>query len=265
MKTTGEAKTLPKLSKQDKNKEQQPPKIKIMLHTINSKSWTAKEERKENKLSKAALLCHNLIIIDESGSMGSIYNQALTGMNETLQTIREAERQHPEKAQKVTLVTFNTAHYNELYKETPASETKDIDRDSYNPDACTPLLDALGKALTDLKKEVKDDEMVYVTIITDRMENASNEFSGEAIRRMIDELSEKGWIFSYIGANQDAIRVAESLSIKDALNFLATPQGAQAMWAKERIARLQAYDDESFWETEPEKRNRGIKGKLFNL
>ena len=31
---------------------------------------------------------HNLIIVDESGSMSIIRKQAFTGMNETLQTIR---------------------------------------------------------------------------------------------------------------------------------------------------------------------------------
>lgn len=33
----------------------------------------------------------NLIVLDESGSMSSIYQPALTGVNETLQTIREAK------------------------------------------------------------------------------------------------------------------------------------------------------------------------------
>ena len=35
---------------------------------------------------------HNLIVLDESGSMQSIYHPALTGVNETLQTIREAQK-----------------------------------------------------------------------------------------------------------------------------------------------------------------------------
>ena len=34
---------------------------------------------------------YNLIILDESGSMTSIYEQALGGANETIQTIRVAQ------------------------------------------------------------------------------------------------------------------------------------------------------------------------------
>ena len=44
----------------------------------NSKGWTAKpgEEKKE---APKAIRTHNLIIVDESGSMCSIYRQALDG------------------------------------------------------------------------------------------------------------------------------------------------------------------------------------------
>ena len=35
---------------------------------------------------------HNLIIVDESGSMECIRKQAFTGMNETLQTVRMMQK-----------------------------------------------------------------------------------------------------------------------------------------------------------------------------
>ena len=35
---------------------------------------------------------HNLIIVDESGSMSIIRKQAFTGMNETLQTVRQMQK-----------------------------------------------------------------------------------------------------------------------------------------------------------------------------
>ena len=42
---------------------------------------------------------YNLIIIDASGSMESIYRQALTGLNETIQTIKKAQKEMPEMEQ----------------------------------------------------------------------------------------------------------------------------------------------------------------------
>ena len=45
---------------------------------------------------------HNLIIVDESGSMEVIRKQAFAGMNETLQTIRKMQEKFPEQEQFVT-------------------------------------------------------------------------------------------------------------------------------------------------------------------
>ena len=45
---------------------------------------------------------YNLIILDESGSMGSIQAQALSGANETLQTIRAAQQENPDDHQVIT-------------------------------------------------------------------------------------------------------------------------------------------------------------------
>lgn len=50
----------------------------------------------------------NLIILDESGSMGSIEQQAINGVNETMQTIRSAQKKHEEQEHYVTFVSFNS-------------------------------------------------------------------------------------------------------------------------------------------------------------
>ena len=47
---------------------------------------------------------HNLIIVDESGSMECIRKQAFTGMNETLQTVRMMQKKYPHQLQYVTLI-----------------------------------------------------------------------------------------------------------------------------------------------------------------
>ena len=45
---------------------------------------------------------HNLIIVNESGSMSIIRKQAFTGMNETLQTVRQMQKKFPDLVQFVT-------------------------------------------------------------------------------------------------------------------------------------------------------------------
>ncbi len=202
----------------------------------NSKGWTAKpgEEKKE---APKAIRTHNLIIVDESGSMCSIYRQALDGMNETLQTIRQAAKDYPTQQQLVTLVTFDTGHYKEHFKALPASKTRHLTDRDYNPGGGTPLYDAMGRAISDLRGRLEEGDAVLVTVITDGYENASCEYSGADIKAMVEELSKKGWLFTYIGANQDSIQFSASISIKNAMNFDATAEGTADMFVKEQQAR----------------------------
>src|SRR6478735_577070 len=51
--------------------------------------------------------------------------------------------------------------------------------------------------------------------MTDGMENASKEFTHAAIKALVTEREETfGWTFLYMGANQDAIEVGESIGVK---------------------------------------------------
>lgn len=180
---------------------------------------------------------HNLLIVDESGSMDAIYEPALTGINETLQTIRESQAEHPEQEHFVTLATFDTSHYNEIYRNVPAASASDIGRNAYRPCGGTPLYDAMGRAINTLRPDVDGDDVVLVTVITDGYENASREYTAPAIKALVDELGKKGWVFAYIGANQDAEAVAASMSIKNSMCFDATDQGTTDMFEKECNSR----------------------------
>ena len=182
---------------------------------------------------------HNLLILDESGSMHSIYNQALSGANETIQSIRAAQAQYTDQDHRFTFVTFNTVAPNikTVIDDAPISEVKDLTEADYSPNACTPLHDAMGMSITALERKVGEGDRVLVTIITDGLENASREYSGKAIKALVGRLREKGWTFVYIGANQDAIEVAKGMDILNSLNFCASEEGARAMFEKQRRSR----------------------------
>lgn len=214
-------------------------------HINNTKGWNAKNVENTEPQAGIVTKTYNLIIVDESGSMLSIFDSALSGMNETLQTIREAAKEHPDQQQFVTLVTFDTGHYKEHYRMTQAKYTKDLTAQQYSPCGGTPLFDALGRALLTLDAEIEQGDNVLVTIITDGYENASCEYSGADIKAIIERLSHKGWLFTYIGANQDAMDFGMKISIKNNLNFEATMEGTKAMFAKEMKARKAYYQKRS--------------------
>ena len=185
----------------------------------------------------------NLIIRDESGSMSCIERQALNGLNETLQTIRRAQDKFPEQEQLVSIVPFESGNIRLLRDKVSIKEVNDLRPDEYNPGACTPLYDAIGFGINSIRKAVTDDDSVLVTIITDGEENSSEEYSGKAIATIIDELKKKkGWMFTYIGANQDAVSVAMTINITNAMNFVQDDEGTKAMFDKERRSRERYFE-----------------------
>ena len=179
----------------------------------------------------------NLIILDESGSMSSIEKQAIDGVNETVQTIRAAQKKHEDQEHFLTLVSFNSDSVKTIYDNVEAEKVEELTHKQYQPSCCTPLYDAMGNALTKLRKNVADNDAVLVTVITDGYENASREYDGKAIKSLVESLKSKGWLFTYIGANQDVEAVAATISITNTLSFSADAEGTSAMFARERKAR----------------------------
>ena len=187
---------------------------------------------------------YNLIILDESGSMHSVWKSALDGANETIQTIRSTQEAHPEQRQYLTFVSFSDkggGRFRVLVDNSPIETVKQLTTEDYVPSGNTPLWDAMGYSLSKLEQSVTDEDLVLVTIITDGYENASREYSGASIKSLVERLSAKDWAFAYIGANQDAIEVAGRMGIHNALNFDADQKGTLEMWRKEKISRERYY------------------------
>lgn len=188
---------------------------------------------------------YNLIILDESGSMQSIRTQALTGVNETIQTIRTAQEESPDDHQMLCFVTFdqggNRPDVRVIIDNEKIENVKDITVDQYTPHGCTPLYDAMGLSFTALQKLVRDGDHVLVTVVTDGFENASHIYSASMIKELVEGLTAKGWVFTYIGANQDSEQTAGRLGISCTMDFEANINGSTIMWGKMRSSSREYY------------------------
>lgn len=184
----------------------------------------------------------NLIILDESGSMEMIAKQAVSGLNETFQTISNAQKEHQEQQHFISFVTFNSARIRNVMNRQRVDSDKELKWTDYKPDDCTPLFDAMGRSLNELKNNVSDEDVVLVTIITDGYENASREYSGHEIKKLVAELRRRGWVFAYIGTNQDVDAVADDLGIKSRMCYDYSPSGAESMFISERSSKRAFYD-----------------------
>ena len=70
---------------------------------------------------------------------------------------------------------------------------------------------------------------MLVTIVTDGYENASREYTGQAIKALVNELKEQNWVFAYIGANHDVEAAAANIAITNVMKFDASLEGTHKM------------------------------------
>ena len=171
----------------------------------------------ENQKPTTKTQIYNLIILDKSGSMSSIRQAAFTGCNEVLNGIKAAAKKHADTQEHfASLMLFDTESMPYILDMVPAENITLMKEEQFIPCACTPLLDAIGMALTRLEAEVKKHEraIASVTIITDGYENASTEYNAQQIHQLIGRLKEQeGWNFAFMGANQDVTKVCIDLNI----------------------------------------------------
>lgn len=204
----------------------------------------------KNEIQKTKVF--NVIILDRSGSMECIRQAAVEGFNETLAGIKKAQEKFADTQDHfVSLVTFCSCETKHLYDKTPVAEAKPLNIEDFQPCCTTPLYDAMGMTLTGMHKHVQGvkDALVVVTIITDGMENASCEYNGKTIKDLVERLRGEGWTFTYMGANQDSVEVAMSMSIRNARNFDYSNEGTRVSMQKDSSTRMNLFGRLAKWET----------------
>ena len=200
------------------------------------------EAPKEETKSKAVVI-HNLIILDESGSMSCVRHQTITGCNETLNSIRNTAKKDENAKQYVSIFCFDTARSRYIFQNEPIENTRDVTEEDYYPNAATPLYDAIGFTITRLRQVVDETDSVgMVTIITDGYENSSRRWNHRAVQGLIKNLKKKGWVFTFIGANIDVERTATGLGIESYLEFEQTDEGMEKMFSTQALSQ-RAYSE----------------------
>ena len=159
------------------------------------------------------------LILDRSGSMDDCISETISGFNEQVQMIQSLQLRYPEQEFYVSLTVFNqeVSFMQELCRP---DAIKELSRHSYIPNGGTALLDAIGMSVTKLHMEIQPEisegiASAIVVIITDGYENASREYTHKQISSMISRLEEsENWVFSYLGATADAVKVARRMNIR---------------------------------------------------
>lgn len=154
---------------------------------------------------------HIVVVLDRSGSMDAVRDDAIGGFNAFVSDQRAAEGQA-----KLTLVQFDT-EWSVTYSALPLAEVPPLTRETYAPRSGTALFDAIGRACAlaedSKRKAANPGELVVVAILTDGQENSSRELDGRAVKALIERRTAEGYTFLFLAANIDVEATASSIGI----------------------------------------------------
>lgn len=148
-------------------------------------------------------------VLDETTSMNQ--RRTIAGFNDFLREQRNAPGDC-----RMTLTKFHSGRTLTPYMDMDIGMVPDLTINTYVPDECTNLFDAVGERITirsGLMASWPVAPNVLVVIMTDGQDNRSRTHSASSIRNMVLCNQERGWTFAYLGADQNALAVAETLGI----------------------------------------------------
>jgi len=152
-----------------------------------------------------------LAVLDRSGSMQTIAQEAIGGFNRFL-----AEQQDIEGEANLTLVLFDD-RVEVPVKSVPIRDVQPLTSQTFVPRGMTATYDAVGKALAEL--EALNPEKAIVFIVTDGGENSSREFTQEAVKAKVTTAEARGWEVVFLAQNLDAAHAGGLLGVSANTTF----------------------------------------------
>jgi hypothetical protein len=174
------------------------------------------------------------VIIDQSGSMGSLTADTIGGYNQFL-----AEQKVVPGDAMFSLCLFSS-EARLVHDSLPISGIPDLTTKTYRPSGGTALLDAMGSTIDEVGRKLaampehERPSKVIFLIMTDGDENASKTYKADQVRSMVTHQREVySWEFVFMGANIDAVAEGTNLgiSMSNSMNYAATSIGTKGLYS----------------------------------
>jgi len=159
-------------------------------------------EPASNSVSKEETAMHSYILLDRTGSMSSIWDEALSSVNAYARSVAEEEDGGPDTLETAVTVAVFDSHdglqFDVLRKGVDADAWTPVTSAEASPRGMTPLFDAIGRMVA--VAEADAPEKAVIVIMTDGHENASREMTKDGARAALDRARAKGWEVVFLGA-----------------------------------------------------------------
>ena len=171
-----------------------------------------------------------VFILDRSGSMHGMESDTIGGFNAMIEKQKKLDGHAY-----VSTILFDTESI-VLHDRVSLHKIEPMTERDYTPRGCTALLDAIGEAIhhiANVHKYAREEDVPEHTIfviITDGKENASQRYTSDRVKQMIEtEKTRYGWEFLFLGANIDAVETAHHFGIDEtrAVTYRADREGTR--------------------------------------
>lgn len=181
---------------------------------------------------------HLTIVVDRSGSMSSIREDAEGGIN---QLIKDQVAGVGDIT--ISLFQFDT-EYERVFGPVDAAEAPQY---TLTPRGATALLDAMGRSMaetgewiTGLSEDQRPSKVIFCTV-TDGMENSSQEFTSDKVKEAVElQTNTYNWEFLFLAANIDAVATGSSMGITNNTQYAPSAASTKRLYRGTSDAILRA-------------------------
>lgn len=161
---------------------------------------------------------HYALILDQSGSMHHLKQEVITSFNEQVEMIFKLQKNEPEVEIIITLCIFND-EINFKYIAQNCDQIQKLTPNDYQPDSFTALYDAIGITMLKINKIKQPNDLVFLAIFTDGLENASKEYTSSDVRHKLKKVEKDGWEVKFFCRYEDSVRYKQDLDLSDNMQY----------------------------------------------
>ena len=160
----------------------------------------------KTKLKRIKMKSNVFILLDRSGSMAYHWDETIGSLNGYVENLKDTN-----ELGKTTVAIFDSVGYDIIREAVEAGKFVPVDGTEHQPRGATPLYDSFDK-LAKVVDKARTKKNMFI-IITDGMENASQECNKQTCKDWIEKLEKKGVGIVFLGANFDNSSEANQMGL----------------------------------------------------
>lgn len=168
---------------------------------------------------------HSYILLDRTGSMGGIWDEALSSVNAYVDALTKPEDgAAPDPGEKVTVAVFDhhsVLQFDVIRKGVLLPDWKKVTNADATPRGMTPLFDALARTVA--LAEADNPGRAVIVVMTDGAENASKEVTKDGAKAALDRARARGWEVVFLGADFAKFSDADSVGVAGSKSMAMAP------------------------------------------